>query len=196
MLLKYGFCKKLLRYKLTSDQLNTFFLNFCPDQCSEVHLYWSNFLQNPYFKVKIPSMIKPPYIFYFKIFFKIQSFNVVFCFHRYLLFLLFRLLPSLRPRPRLNLAILDLGPVLDKVITGAPLDSTAMGPTMGLTMGPTRPTTTTPSSPKATCLLTTLLTLDTTNTTTNTGIINYRFLTSKTNLKALYVFGCFLTSYL
>ena len=61
-LLKYGFCKKLLRYKWTFDQLNTFLLTFCPDQCwsgkkvrtkvfnwSEVHLYRSNFLQNPYF---------------------------------------------------------------------------------------------------------------------------------------------------
>ena len=30
--LKYGFRKKLLRYKWTSDQLNTFFLTFFPDQ--------------------------------------------------------------------------------------------------------------------------------------------------------------------
>ena len=37
--LKYGFCKKLLRYKWTSDQLNTFFLTFCPDQC------WGSFVQ-------------------------------------------------------------------------------------------------------------------------------------------------------
>ena len=59
---KYGFCKKLLQYKWTSDQLNTFFLTFWlvtqqPSQkvrekvfnWSEDHLYWSNFLQNPYF---------------------------------------------------------------------------------------------------------------------------------------------------
>ena len=56
--LKHGFCKEFLRYKWTSDQLNTFW----PDQCwsgqtvrknvfnwSEVHLYRCNFLQNPYF---------------------------------------------------------------------------------------------------------------------------------------------------
>ena len=50
LLLKYGFCKKLLRYKWTSDQLNTFFLTFWLVCCvSEVHLYRSNFLQNPYF---------------------------------------------------------------------------------------------------------------------------------------------------
>ena len=60
-LIKYGFCKKLLRYKWTSDQLNTFFLTFwlVTQQTSqvrtkvvnwsEVHLYRSNFLQNPYF---------------------------------------------------------------------------------------------------------------------------------------------------
>ena len=30
--LKYGFCKKLLWYKWTYDQLNTFVLTFCPDQ--------------------------------------------------------------------------------------------------------------------------------------------------------------------
>jgi hypothetical protein len=35
-LLKYGFCKKLLWYKWTSDQLNTFFLTFRPDQCWSV----------------------------------------------------------------------------------------------------------------------------------------------------------------
>merc|ERR1712051_1032612 len=78
-------------------------------------------------------------------------------------------LPSLRLKPRLNLAILDLMSALDKVITAAPLDSTAIGPTMGPTMEPTmepiRPTTTTLSSLKATCLLT-LLTLDTTTNTT------------------------------
>jgi len=49
MRLKYGFHKKLLRYKWTSDHLNTFFLAFFPDQhWSEVHLYQNNFLQNPY----------------------------------------------------------------------------------------------------------------------------------------------------
>ena len=32
LILKYGFCKKLHRYKWTSDQLNTFVLTFCPDQ--------------------------------------------------------------------------------------------------------------------------------------------------------------------
>ena len=58
--LKYGFCKKLLRYKCTSDQLNTFFLTVCTANqskvwkkvfnWSEVHLYRSNFLQNPYFR--------------------------------------------------------------------------------------------------------------------------------------------------
>ena len=31
--LKYGFCKKLLRYKWTSVQLNTFVFIFFPDQC-------------------------------------------------------------------------------------------------------------------------------------------------------------------
>ena len=57
--LKYGFCKKLLWYKWTSDQLNTFFLTFRLQQkpsqkvrkkvvnWPEVHLYQSNFLQNP-----------------------------------------------------------------------------------------------------------------------------------------------------
>ena len=63
--LKYGFCKKLLWYKWTSDQFNTFVFTFCPDQCwsgqkvktkvlnwSEVHLYRSNFLQNPYFSTQ------------------------------------------------------------------------------------------------------------------------------------------------
>ena len=61
--LKYGFCKKLIWYKWTSDQLNTFVLTFFPDQhwsgqkvrkkvfnWSEVHLYRSNFLQNPHFR--------------------------------------------------------------------------------------------------------------------------------------------------
>jgi hypothetical protein len=38
--LKYGFCKKLLRYKWTSDQLNTLIR---PKSIR------SNFLQNPYF---------------------------------------------------------------------------------------------------------------------------------------------------
>ena len=60
--LKYGFCKNLLRYQWTSDKLNTFVLTFFPNQhwsgqkvrqkvfnWSEVHLYRSNFLQNPYF---------------------------------------------------------------------------------------------------------------------------------------------------
>ena len=55
--LKYGFCQKLLRYKWTSDQLDTFFLTFQHwsgqkvFKCSEVHLYRSNFLQNPYFSL-------------------------------------------------------------------------------------------------------------------------------------------------
>ena len=53
-LFKYGFCKKLLRYKWNSDQLNTFSLTLFPDQCwsgkkvfnwSEFHLYRSNLLQ-------------------------------------------------------------------------------------------------------------------------------------------------------
>ena len=60
-LVKYGFCKKLLRYKWTSDHLNTFFFKIGKEQVSlpilrkkvfnwsEVHLYRSNFLQNPYF---------------------------------------------------------------------------------------------------------------------------------------------------
>ena len=56
MKLKYGFFKKLIWYKWTSDQLNTFILTFCPDQhwsgqkvrkkvvnWSDVHLYLSNF---------------------------------------------------------------------------------------------------------------------------------------------------------
>merc|ERR1711997_1217274 len=95
----------------------------------------------------------------------------------YLLFLLFRLWPSLRPMPRLNLAILDpTSSVLDKGITAAQ-DSTAMG----ATMEPTRPTTTTPSSPKATCLPTTLLTLDTTNTT-NTGANTTEFSSERLKL--------------
>ena len=34
--LKYGFHKKLLWYKWTSDKLNTFFLTFWPDQCADV----------------------------------------------------------------------------------------------------------------------------------------------------------------
>ena len=33
-ILKYGFCKKLLRYKWTSDQLNIFFLTFWGQKCS------------------------------------------------------------------------------------------------------------------------------------------------------------------
>ena len=69
-LLKYGFCKKLLRYKWTSDKLNTFFLTFwlvCyvtsqnvkkkVFNCSEVHLYRSNFLQNPYFTWQLKKNI-------------------------------------------------------------------------------------------------------------------------------------------
>ena len=52
--LRYGFCKKLLRYKWTSDQLNTFFLTFwlvCCVTSQKVRkkVYRSNFLQNPYF---------------------------------------------------------------------------------------------------------------------------------------------------
>ena len=65
LLIKYGFCKKLLQYKWTSGQLNTFFRTFwtgllcvVPVQKVrekvfnwwEVHLYRCNFLQNPYFK--------------------------------------------------------------------------------------------------------------------------------------------------
>ena len=62
--LKYGFCKKLLRYKWTSDQLTTFVLTWlvcCVTSqkvrkkvfnWSEVHLYRSNFLQNPYFNLQ------------------------------------------------------------------------------------------------------------------------------------------------
>ena len=41
--LKYGFCKKLLRYKWTSDQFYTFVFTFFPDQqkfiCIEVTSY-------------------------------------------------------------------------------------------------------------------------------------------------------------
>ena len=67
--LKYRFCKKLLRYKWNSDQLNTFGSLFSksvliqcwfssdleknkPKVCnwSEFHLNRSYFLQNPYFK--------------------------------------------------------------------------------------------------------------------------------------------------
>ena len=61
IVLNYGFCKKLLRYKWTSDQLNPFVLSFFSRSgkkvrtkgfnWSEVHSYESNFLQNPYFKV-------------------------------------------------------------------------------------------------------------------------------------------------
>ena len=66
-LLKYGFCKKLLWYKWTYDQSNTFFLTFWlvtqqtsqkerKKVCnwSEIHLYRSNFLQNPYFNRHSP----------------------------------------------------------------------------------------------------------------------------------------------
>ena len=69
-LLKYGFCKKLLRYKWTSDQLNTFFLTFwlVTQQTSqkvrkkvfnwsEAHLYQSNFLQNPSLSDQLVSFI-------------------------------------------------------------------------------------------------------------------------------------------
>ena len=62
--LKYGFCKKLSQYKWSSDKLNTFSITFWPVCCAhkahtanwpkqeekEVHLYQSNFLQNPYFR--------------------------------------------------------------------------------------------------------------------------------------------------
>ena len=63
ILLKYGLCKKLLRYKWTSEQLNTFFLTFWLVCCvtsqkvrkkvfnwSDAHVYRRNFLQNPYFR--------------------------------------------------------------------------------------------------------------------------------------------------
>ena len=40
---------KLLLYKWTFDQLNTFFLTFVQIS-AEVHLYRSNFLENPYFR--------------------------------------------------------------------------------------------------------------------------------------------------
>ena len=70
--LKYGFYKKLLQYKWTSDQLNTFFLTFWPAfwcvhqtgqkvrkkvfNWSDVHLYRSYFLQNPYFNRPRPQI--------------------------------------------------------------------------------------------------------------------------------------------
>ena len=71
--LKYGFCKKLLRYKWTSDQcwsgkkVKTKVLNW-----SEVHLYQSNFLQNPYcgsnsFPQIIQNFINIKYIHQFQL---------------------------------------------------------------------------------------------------------------------------------
>ena len=66
--LKYGFCMKLLRYKWTYDQLNTFSLTFLlftqqtsqkegkkVFNLSEVHFYRSNFIQNPYFRRCCPG---------------------------------------------------------------------------------------------------------------------------------------------
>ena len=41
-LLKYGFCKKLLRYRPKNEEKSV--------QLAEVHLYHIYFLQNPYFK--------------------------------------------------------------------------------------------------------------------------------------------------
>ena len=68
-LLKYGFCKKLLWYKWTS--FSSCFGQFavralCAQQTgqkvmekvfnlSELHLYWDNFLQNPYFSQFVES---------------------------------------------------------------------------------------------------------------------------------------------
>ena len=57
--LEYGFCNKSLRYKWSSDQLNTFsslfggsvqFSAALAKKWLEFHLYQSNFLQNLYFK--------------------------------------------------------------------------------------------------------------------------------------------------
>ena len=69
-LTKIWICKKLLRYKWTSDQLNTFFLTFWLVCCvtsqkvrkkvfnwSEVHFYQSNILQNPYFNTYFKGLL-------------------------------------------------------------------------------------------------------------------------------------------
>ena len=51
--LKYGFCKKLHRYNSkTSQKVRKKMFNW-----SEVHLYRSNFLQNPYFNTLMTSPI-------------------------------------------------------------------------------------------------------------------------------------------
>ena len=52
--LKYGFCKKLLQYKWTSDQLNTFVLTFFPDQhFLKNQVRWTGFISNSLLKISI-----------------------------------------------------------------------------------------------------------------------------------------------
>ena len=67
--------KTWILLEVTSVQMNTFFLIFCPVCClfagkarkkvfnwTEVHLYRSDFLQNPYFKYLPPILFKNQFL--------------------------------------------------------------------------------------------------------------------------------------
>ena len=59
IVLKYGFCKKLSRYKWTSDEAQQTGQKVRKKvfNLSEVHLSQSNFLQNPYFRKTLKNDI-------------------------------------------------------------------------------------------------------------------------------------------